>query len=57
MLSERGDKLATAQATPPTEVLITSGPLMEHRTAGTLPTAYLARHVLLWAHHTHQKNL
>ena len=55
LLPERGEKLATAEAIPPTEVSTPSGSLMEHRTPGTLPTTRLGRHVLLWTHHTHQK--
>ena len=56
LLPGREAKLATAKATPPTEVPTPSRPLMEHRTSGTLPTTCLGRHVLLWAHHTHQKD-
>lgn len=55
LLPQRGEKLGTVKAIPP-EVPTPGGPLMEHRTPSTLPTTCLGRHILLWAHHTHQRD-
>lgn len=44
LLLESREKGAIAKAIPPAEVLTPSGPLMEHRILGTLPTTCLGRH-------------
>lgn len=56
LLLESREKLATAKAIPPAEVLTPSGPLMEHRIPALCPPPSWQGMVCPWTHHTHQKD-